>query len=110
MFYGTFKNIEQFARKFYVPLGYMFLENPPQEAFPIPFFRNIVDKSHNVNVYDTVIEMQERQEWLSTYLRRMDFGQIDFVGVFTVKDEIQEVCNKIMEILSVGNFVPSSHC
>lgn len=99
--FPTFKNIEQFARKFYVPLGYMFLENPPQEAFPIPFFRNIVDKSHNVNVYDTVIEMQERQEWLSTYLRRMDFGQIDFVGVFTVKDEIQEVCNKIMEILSV---------
>lgn len=97
----TFKNIEQFARKFYVPLGYMFLKNPPQETFPIPFFRSIEDRPHNINVYDTIIEMKERQEWLSEYLRRMDFGQIDFVGIFTVENEIQEVCNKIREVLSV---------
>lgn len=97
----TFKGIEQFARKFYVPLGYMFLENPPQETFPIPFFRNIKDQSHNVNVYDTVIEMKERQEWLSEYLRKMDFGKVDFMGIFTVKHDIQEVCDQIREILSI---------
>lgn len=50
----TFKNIEQFARKFYVLLGYMFLENPPQEVFPIPFFRNIEDKGVIVT-YNSVV-------------------------------------------------------
>lgn len=97
----TFKNIEQFARKFYVPLGYMFLENPPQEDFPIPFFRNIEDKSHNINVYDTVIEMKDRQEWLSEYLRRLDMEKIDFAGIFTIENGVEEVCNKIRDILSL---------
>lgn len=97
----TFKNIEQFARKFCVPLGYLFLENPPQETFPIPFFRSNVNKCHNINVYDTIIEMRERQDWLSSYLRKMDFERIDFAGIFTVKNNVREVCDKIREILSL---------
>lgn len=97
----TFKNIEQFAQKFHVPLGYMFLANPPKEVFPIPFFRNHVDRYHNINVYDTIIEMQERQSWLSAYLRKMNFEEIDFVGTFSIKNDIQEACNKIRDILQV---------
>ena len=102
----TFKNIEQFAQKFHVPLGYMFLANPPQEVFPIPFFRNHVDRYHNINVYDTIIEMQERQSWLSAYLRKMNFEEIDFVGTFSIKNDIQEACNKIRDILQV----PQHYC
>jgi hypothetical protein len=42
------------------------------------------NRAHNINVYDIIIEMKERQEWLSEYLRRMDFGQIDFVVIFSI--------------------------
>ncbi len=97
----TFKSIEQFARKFYVPLGYMFLNEPPQEVCPIPFFRNIDDRSHDINVYDTIIEMQERQDWLSNYLRKQDFDKANYVGIFTSENSIQEVCDKIRDILQL---------
>lgn len=99
----TFKNVEQFARKFYVPLGYMFLKTPPEEVCPIPFFRNIDNQAHNVNVYDTVAEMQERQEWLSYYLRRIDIGKVEFVGLFSIENSAQDVCDKIREILGVAH-------
>lgn len=99
----TFKNVEQFARKFYVPLGYMFLETPPQEVSPIPFFRNIDNSSHNVNVYDTVVEMQERQDWLSDYLRRSGFDKVDYVGIFSPQNDIQEVSDRIRGILNLSH-------
>ncbi len=97
----TFKNVEQFARKFYVPLGYMFLNEPPVEVLPIPLFRNIDDRPYNVNVYDVVTEMQERQDWLSDYLRKMDFDRVDYVGAFTLANGIQEVSDKIRNILGL---------
>ena len=97
----TFKNVEQFAHKFYVPLGYMFLDNPPEETCPIPFFRSIDDKAHNINVYDTIKEMQERQEWLSDYLKKSGFDKVGYVGTFTPHDKIQSVCDRIREILNL---------
>ncbi len=97
----TYKNIEQFAHKLYVPLGYMFLPEPPKEIFPIPFFRNKDNRSHNINLYDTVIDMQERQEWLSGYLHRMGFDKIDYVGIFTPQNTVREVVDKIKEILGL---------
>lgn len=98
----TLKNVEQFARKFYVPLGYMFLQTPPEENWPIPFFRNLEKDSHNINVYDTVVEMQERQDWLSNYLRKSDFAPVDYVGIFSPRSNIQEVSNKIRSILNLS--------
>ena len=57
----TMKNIEDFAKKFYVPLGYMFLDTPPQEECPIPFYRSTTNEHNNINVYDTVLTIQERE-------------------------------------------------
>ena len=35
----SFKQIQKIAQKFYVPLGYLFLPEPPEERLPIPEFR-----------------------------------------------------------------------
>ena len=37
--YPTIKQLEKFTRKVHVPFGYMFLNEPPTEDIPIPFFR-----------------------------------------------------------------------
>ena len=63
----TLKQLERFAKELFVPMGYLFLPTPPVETMPIPLFRRINDKL-DINVYDTVNELQERQEWLSGYL------------------------------------------
>lgn len=97
----TFKNVEQFAKKFYVPLGYMFLENPPEENCPIPFFRSMNDKVHDINVYDTIKEIQDRQDWLSGYLMGNGFNKVDYVGIFSSKEDVQVVCNKIRDLLKL---------
>ena len=34
----TIKQLEAFSKKVYLPLGYLFLKEPPTEKLPIPFF------------------------------------------------------------------------
>ena len=35
----TIKQLEKFSHKVHIPFGYLFLQTPPKEDLPIPFFR-----------------------------------------------------------------------
>ncbi|MEJ7823077.1 MAG: hypothetical protein WKF85_12190, partial [Chitinophagaceae bacterium] len=63
----TVKQLETFSKKVHLPFGYLFLAEPPKENLPIPFFRtnNPQATGVSVNVYDTILLMQQRQDWLS---------------------------------------------
>jgi hypothetical protein len=47
------------------------LPEPPKEQLPIPFFRSNGNQAEKVsiNVYDTILLMQQRQDWLRDYLK-----------------------------------------
>lgn len=78
----TVKQLEDFSKKVYIPFGYLLLDQPPLEPLPIPYFRtngNAVDKVH-VNVYDSILIMQQRQEWLRDYLIENSFKKHPFIG------------------------------
>lgn len=96
----TLKQLERFAKELFVPMGYLFLPTPPVETMPIPLFRRINDKL-DINVYDTVNELQERQEWLSGYLHQRDFSKVPFVGIHRVEDGIDKVCSSMRRILGL---------
>ena len=98
----TLKSLENFAKKLYVPLGYLFLQEPPLEECPIPFFRSTSNRQNNINIYDTVLTMQDRQEWLSNYLRQDGMEKLDFVGIINANiQRIEDACNKVREILNI---------
>ena len=67
----TVKQLEDFSKKVYLPFGYLFLPEPPKEKLPIPFFRSEGKRADkvSVNVYDTILLMQQRQGWLKWYLK-----------------------------------------
>lgn len=71
----TVKQLESFSKKVHLPFGYLFLQKPPIEKIPIPYFRTNVDKSEKVgvNVYDTIQLMLQRQDWLREYLKDNEF-------------------------------------
>jgi Zn-dependent peptidase ImmA (M78 family) len=97
----TFSMAENFARKFYIPFGYLFLQEPPKEQMPIPFFRRQSIGSQNINISDTVNSLIDRQDWLSTYLKKNDFEKIDFVGLFNITNDVNVIAKKIYEILNI---------
>lgn len=96
----TFKQLENFAKSVYVPLGYLFLESPPAESIPIPMFRS-GGGSVSLNVLDEVRTVQERQEWLSSYLVENGVERPYYVGSKTIATPIEETCQAIRDILGL---------
>jgi Zn-dependent peptidase ImmA (M78 family) len=99
----TVKQLEEFSKRVYLPFGYLFLPEPPKEHLPIPFFRSNGNQAEKVsiNVYDTILLMQQRQDWLRDYLKDNDFDQLSFVGKFRNKTNVQAIVADIRTTLNL---------
>ena len=99
----TIKQLEKFSKKVHLPFGYLFLSEPPKEKLPIPFFRtngNRVEKV-SVNVYDTILLLQQRQNWLRDYLIDNGFEKLDFVGDYRNSGNIFDIVNSLRQVLGL---------
>lgn len=100
----TVKQLESFSKKVHLPFGYLFLNEPPKEKLPIPFFRSNGKQAEKVsiNVYDTIILLQQRQDWLREYLEDNDFGKLSFVGKFHNSFNVNAIVADIREVLNLS--------
>ncbi len=99
----TVKQLESFSKKVYLPFGYLFLPRPPKEQLPIPFFRtNNSSKGLDINVYDTILLLQQRQEWLANYLKDNEFDPLPFVGKYKKNQNINSIVNDIRKTLRLS--------
>lgn len=101
----TVKQLEAFSRKVHLPFGYLFLPEPPKEYLPIPFFRtnNSSQTNVSINVYDTILLMQQRQNWLREYLIDNEFAPLPFVGKFRNNQNYNEIVADIRTSLGLNN-------
>ena len=99
----TVKQLEEFSKKVHLPFGYLFLPEPPKEHLPIPFFRSNGNQAEKVsiNVYDTILLMQQRQDWLRDYLKDNDFEQLSFVGKFRNTTNVKAIVADIRNTLNL---------
>lgn len=100
----TIKQLESFAKSVNVPFGFLFLEKVPQESVPFPVFRGDAGRydHFDLNVYDTVNAVQQRQEWLEEYLVKNDIETCQFVGSVTINTPISETVCLLREVLKLG--------
>ncbi|MDA3860100.1 MAG: ImmA/IrrE family metallo-endopeptidase [Melioribacteraceae bacterium] len=99
----TAKQLESFSKKVHLPFGYLFLPEPPIENLPIPFFRTNSGESEkmDVNVYDTIIILQQRQDWLKNYLNENHFDDLEFVGSYKDSTDVKDIVNNIRNKLNL---------
>jgi len=79
----TLRQLELFAGKTMTPLGYLFLDTPPEEPLPIPDFRTRGDAPigrPSPNLIETIHTMQRRQAWMREYLIEEGQAPLEFVG------------------------------
>lgn len=98
----TLRQIEAFARAVYVPLGYLFLSEPPEEAVPIPDFRTFT--AHEVtrpspNLLDTIYMCLERQSWYRDFARMHSQPELGFVGSASTEASPETVAKEMRERL-----------
>lgn len=96
----TINQVEKFAHQVSVPFGYLFLKNHPEEKMPIAFFRTRNHTHHfNLNVYDTIMMLQRRQDWVSELKEEDGCDKLQFVGKFTPNSAIAEVVDYMRGLL-----------
>lgn len=98
----TIKQLENFAKSVHVPVAYLMLPAPPIETSPIPMFRGKAGKGKfDLNVYQTVLDVQGRQEWLSDYLTENELDECPFVGKYDIQTPVKEMAEIIRQLLGL---------
>lgn len=97
----TMKQLQDFARKFHVPFGYLFLNQPPRESIPFPVFRGTAGQTNHLdlNLLDTVNAITARQNWLEEYLVENDIDPSQLIGCITLNTPIAEAVESLRTIL-----------
>jgi Zn-dependent peptidase ImmA (M78 family) len=83
----TLKQLEQFARATYTPVGFFFLESPPVEHLPIPDLRSgpLRQRRPSPHLLETIYICQQRQEWFRDYSRVSGERPLEFVGSLSTR-------------------------
>jgi len=98
----TLKQAEDFARKVYVPFGYLFFAEPPDETLPIQDFRTFSGEGimrPTPNLVDTIHDCVQRQDWYRDYARAEDMEPLSFVGGASIDLPPQRVAASMREVL-----------
>jgi len=102
----TLKQLEAFARATYVPFGYLFLPDPPEERLPIPDLRTIrnQDISHaSPNLLETIHTMQRRQAFLREDLIEGESEPLGFVGSARPADDPEAVGKEMRRMVALDD-------
>lgn len=98
----TLKQLESYAKAVYVPLGYLFLPEPPEETIPIPDLRTMGSRGVaqvSPNMLDTIYLCQRRQAWYRDYCRTAGEDQCSFVGSVTLDRRVTDAVAVIRDEL-----------
>lgn len=101
----TLHQLENLARVTRTPLGYLFLDSPPEERLPIPYFRTIANAPAwhpSPELLETVHIMQRRQEWMREYLLEQGSEPLPFIRSAQPKDASHLIARRLHEVVCLA--------
>lgn len=100
----TLRQLEGFAKTTVTPLGFFFLDEPPEEHLPIPYYRTIDEDGINrpsPDLIDTIQLMQKRQAWISEFLIEEGQEPAAFVKSALIGERPEAVAEKALVALGL---------
>ena len=102
----TFKQLEEFAKTTFTPIGMLFLAEPPHEILPVNDFRTFTNNEPikpSANLLDTIYCSQQRQAWYQTYCKQQHLEPLEIVGKYSIKDNPKTVAKKLGAFFAFHN-------
>jgi len=100
----TFAQIEEFSIKTHIPLGYFFLQTPPDEQHPLIKYRTI-NSTANItptrDLMDTYYQMTAIQDWMRDYLVDAGNEKLFFVGSCKNEKNIEKIAVSIRNTIGL---------
>ncbi len=98
-----YKKLKSLASLLNIPVGYLFLEKPPEEKLPLPDLRSgpAFQQKFSSNLKEVIKDALEKQEWFKEYRLKEGLGEIPFIGRFSLNSSIKEVAQDISQTLKI---------
>ncbi|MGJ7514580.1 ImmA/IrrE family metallo-endopeptidase [Pseudomonas baetica] len=100
----SFNQAMNYARQTYIPFGYLYLSQPPEESLPLPDLRTVNgkrDNGYSLALLDTIRWAQERQEWYRDYLISQGIAENGVMGKFSLSDSPNLIVADIRSTLNL---------
>ena len=98
--------VDKLAQRTHTPLGYLYLEEPPDDHLPIPDFQTRRDESPqhpSPDLLETVYLMQSRQLWMRDELIEYGAEPLGFVGAYGLDSSPQQVAEAMGDTLRLAH-------
>lgn len=99
-------HLQRLAEKTHTPIGYLFLQEPPQVDLPVADFRRADAPARtqvSLELLDTIHACQRRQAWYRDFVRGDGAKPLTFVGSATTADEPVAVAADIRRALRLDD-------
>jgi Zn-dependent peptidase ImmA (M78 family) len=101
----TMRQLEAFARRTHIPVGFLFLPTPPSEPLPVPDFRTFGDEERrrpSPDLLDTIYACEHRQEWYREFAATQGYDEVSVVGSASLQDNTVEAAAALREVFGFG--------
>lgn len=99
--------LEKIAKKAYIPIGYMFLSDPPDDSLPIPDYRKTTSdqdsRLSSSELLDTIRYCQFRQDWFEKKTIEGGSDPLDFVNTLTLNSDPVKIAESIRMTLGISH-------
>ena len=98
----TLRQLEKFAKAAYVPIGYLFLPEPPEERTPIPDLRTVAGRGvrrPSPDLLDVLYLCQRRQAWYREFAQISGEERAGFVGSARIDSAPEQVAESMVRLL-----------
>lgn len=100
----TFRQLEKLSKTLHVPLGYLFLSQPPQTVSAIPDFRSLPHSRlgrFSPDLEAVLNDARRKQAWLREWRIEESVAPLDFIGKFSLKDPPELIAENIRSTLNL---------
>ena len=100
----TLRQLEHLAKATATPFGFFFLEEPPEERLPVPFFRTLrseAPQEPSPDLLETIQTMQQRQAWMREFLTEEGQDHLDFVASARTEEQRTAVAERMRQALGL---------
>lgn len=103
----TYAQIETLSNKIHIPLGYFFLQSPPDEPIPLMEYRTIQSTAKTTpsrDLIDTYYQMSSIQGWMRDYLIESGSEKHNFVGSCKKENDSVKIAASIRGVTGMSEY------
>jgi len=102
--YPNFRQAQKLASALRVPLGYLFLSQPPEITVPIADFRTLpgTEKAMlSLNLQDVLDDALRKRDWYTEWRKKEGLSPFEFIGKFSAQSEQVQIIQDMRQVLDV---------